>query len=145
MAGIAWVNYYQRTQADVVGDAVAQHAEPGDVVVYCPDQLGPAYSREMPDGLVELAYPTLSPPDRVDWVDYAERNEAADPVRIAEEIRDRAERPRRSSWSGCPSTARSATSANGLLAALGLSEELVAAGQSQYYEPAFLHRIPAIN
>ena len=91
MAGIAWVNYYQRTQADVVGDAVAQHAEPGDVVVYCPDQLGPDYSRQMPDGLVELAYPALSSPERVDWVDYAERNRAADPARIAEEIRDRAD------------------------------------------------------
>jgi mannosyltransferase len=144
VAGIAWVNYYQRTQADVVGDAVAQHAEPGDVVVYCPDQLGPDYSRQMPDGLVELAYPTLSSPDRVDWVDYAERNGAADPATIAEDIRDRADgnaifvvwmSDYRTFGQQCEQ----------LLAALGPSQALVQQDNAKYYEPAFLHWVPAVD
>jgi mannosyltransferase len=144
VAGIAWVNYYQRTQADVVGDAVAQHAEPGDVVVYCPDQLGPDYSRQMPDGLVELAYPALRSPDRVDWVDYAERNQAADPVRIAEEIRDRASgNAIFVVWMSDYRTV--GDQCERLLAALGPSEALVQQDNAKYYEPAFLHRIPAIN
>ena len=84
--GVVWVNYFQRTQSAEVAAAVRDRAEPGDVVVYCPDQLGPAYSREMPDDVVELAYPVLDAPERVDWVDYAERNGAADPKAIADDI-----------------------------------------------------------
>jgi mannosyltransferase len=86
--GIGWTEYFERTQSEEVAAAIAGQAQPGDVVVYCPDQLGPAYSREMPDGLVELSYPELSSPERVDWVDYAERNAAADPQEIAAEVRE---------------------------------------------------------
>jgi mannosyltransferase len=144
VAGIAWVNYYQRTQADVVGDAVAQHAEPGDVVVYCPDQLGPDYSRQMPDGLVELAYPTLSSPDRVDWVDYAERNGAADPATIAEDIRDRADgNAIFAVWMSDYRTL--GQQCEQLLAALGPSQALVQQDNAKYYEPAFLHWVPAVG
>ncbi|MEJ5254933.1 MAG: glycosyltransferase family 39 protein [Acidimicrobiales bacterium] len=79
-----------RTQAGMIGSAVAQRAVAGDVVVYCPDQLGPAGSREMPGDLVQLIYPTLDGPVRVDWRDYEERNRRADPVAIAGEILRRA-------------------------------------------------------
>ncbi|MGH9191028.1 MAG: hypothetical protein ACRDZ0_00950, partial [Acidimicrobiales bacterium] len=144
VGGIAWVNYYQRTGADVVGDAVAQHAEPGDVVVYCPDQLGPDYSRQMPDGLVELAYPALSSPERVDWVDYAERNRAADPGVIAEEIRDRA--GANAIFLVWMSDYRTlGDQCERLLAALGTTEALVQQDGSKYYEPAFLHWAPAVG
>jgi hypothetical protein len=144
VAGIAWVNYYQRTGADVVGDAVAQHAEPGDVVVYCPDQLGPGYSRQMPDGLVELAYPALSSPERVDWVDYAERNRAADPGVIAEEIRDRA--GGNAIFLVWMSDYRTlGDQCERLLAGLGTTEALVQQDGSKYYEPAFLHWAPAVG
>jgi uncharacterized membrane protein len=144
LAGIAWVNYYQRTQADVVGDVVAQHAETGDVVVYCPDQLGPDYSRQMPDGLVELAYPALSSPERVDWVDYAERNRAADPARIAEEIRDRAGgNAIFVVW--MPDYRTLGDQCERLVAALGPTEGLVEQDDSRYFEPAFLHRAPPLG
>jgi mannosyltransferase len=144
VAGIAWVNYYERTQADVVGDAVTQHAEPGDVVVYCPDQLGPDYSRQMPDGLVELAYPALSSPDRVDWVDYAERNRAADPARIAEEIRDRAGgNAVFVVW--MPDYRTLGDQCERLVAALGPIGGLVEQDGSRYFEPAFLHRAPPVG
>jgi mannosyltransferase len=88
--GIGWVEYFQRTQSGSAADAVAAHARPGDVVVYCPDQLGPAYSREMPDDLVEMTYPALTSPERVDWVDYQTRNESADAAALADEIRQTA-------------------------------------------------------
>jgi mannosyltransferase len=90
LIGVGWNNYFERTQSPEIAGFVADHAQPGDVVVYCPDQLGPDMSREMPDGLVELAYPTLDSPERVDWVDYAERNAAADPLALADEVRQRA-------------------------------------------------------
>src|SRR5918995_42271 len=144
IVGVGWVNYYQRTQAEVVGDAVAEHAQPGDVVVYCPDQLGPDYSRAMPDGLglEELTYPALTRPERVDWVDYAERNEAADPVQIAEEIRDRAgDQAIFLVWMSDYRTLDS--QCEELLSALGPANSLVIQENAKFYEPAFLHWVPA--
>jgi hypothetical protein len=91
--GVSALNavHFQRTQAREVADAIdADGARAGDVVVYCPDQLGPAVDRLLDDDLTGLAYPTLGAPERVDWVDYAERNEAADPARIASAVLERA-------------------------------------------------------
>ena len=140
VAGIAWVNDFQRTQAGVVADAVAEHAQPGDVVVYCPDQLGPDYSREMPDGLVELAYPALSSPELVDWVDYAARNGAADPGRIAEEVRTRADgHAIFLVWMSDYRTLEG--QCEQLLAGLGRAAPLVLPDSDNYFEPAFLHRV----
>ena len=142
VAGVGWVNYYQRTQADEVAAAVAARAEPGDVVVYCPDQLGPAYSRAMPDGLDEMAYPTLASPERVDWVDYTARNDAADPATIAVEIRERA------AGNGIFLVWMSdyqtyGTQCEAVLSELGLTEALVIQDNGRFYEPAFLHWSPA--
>jgi len=80
-----------RTQlgAEVVPALNAQ-AKPGDVVLYCPDQLGPAGTRHLRGDVVTLAYPTLGPTDRVDWADYEDRNAAADPEAIAQEVLTRA-------------------------------------------------------
>lgn len=91
LVGIGWNLYYHRTQSAPVASEVAARSEAGDVVVYCPDQLGPAFSRAMPDGLVERTYPSLDSPERVDWVDYADRNAAADPQAVAEEVRELAQ------------------------------------------------------
>jgi mannosyltransferase len=72
----------QRTQAVQVARILSKQAKPGDVVLYCPDQLGPAIAREINAGrggvgLKNFTIPTFAPPDRVDWVDYKARNEAA--------------------------------------------------------------------
>jgi hypothetical protein len=61
-------------------------AAPGDLVVFCPDQLGPSVSRLAPSGLRLVVYPDLAPADRVDWTDYAERNEQALPDAVAGEV-----------------------------------------------------------
>ncbi|MFO7280283.1 MAG: glycosyltransferase family 39 protein [Thermoanaerobacterales bacterium] len=140
--GLVWVNYYQRTQSAEVAAAVAERARPGDVVVYCPDQLGPAYSREMPDGLVELTYPTLGSPARVDWVDYAERNAAADPAEIAAEVRERAAgHAIFLVWMSDYATY--GTQCQDLITELGLTEDLVVMDRDRFYEPAYLHWAPA--
>lgn len=75
-----------RTQAGEIATAIEADASPGDVVITCPDQLGPAVERVLGDDLEVLAYPTLGSAERVDWVDYDERNAAADPVAIAGEV-----------------------------------------------------------
>jgi hypothetical protein len=69
----------QRTQANEVAAILRHDARPGDVLLVCPDQLGPALARQtMPPGLVQHVVPTYGPPGRVDWRDYAQRNKAAD-------------------------------------------------------------------
>jgi uncharacterized membrane protein len=144
LAGIVWVNYYQRTQADVVGHAVAEHARPGDVVVYCPDQLGPGYSRAMPavDGLVEVTYPTLATPERVDWVDYAARNAAADPAGTAADIRDLAgDNALFLVW--MPDYRTYDEQCEALVHALGPAQLLVDQDSDGFYEPAYLHWVPS--
>jgi hypothetical protein len=71
--GIRPVMQYDRTQAATVARHLVAAAQPGDVVAYCPDQLGPSVSRLLPAslGLTQLTYPKARAPQFVDWVDYA--------------------------------------------------------------------------
>jgi mannosyltransferase len=78
-----------RTQAAEVAAAL-RSAAPGDIVVFCPDQLGPSVSRLAPAGLELVGYPDLRRADRVDWTDYAERNGAAYPALVAARVSARA-------------------------------------------------------
>lgn len=142
LAGIVWVNYYQRTQAGVVGAALAAHAKPGDVVVYCPDQLGPDYSRMAPAGVKGLSYPALTSPERVDWVDYAARNAKADPAKIAEEIKAKADgHAIFLVW--MPAYRTLEGQCESLASALGVQQTLVQGDATRYFEPAYLQLVPA--
>lgn len=60
-----------RTQAASIVHTIEAQGSPGDVVVYCPDQLGPAASRLLKGDFVQTTYPRGIGPYRVDWVDYA--------------------------------------------------------------------------
>ncbi|WP_045880298.1 glycosyltransferase family 39 protein [Pseudofrankia sp. DC12] len=73
----------QRTQASEAAAHLRLDARPGDVLLVCPDQLGPGLARTIPAGLKAHLIPTWAPPDRVNWVDYAQRNKAADPIALA--------------------------------------------------------------
>jgi uncharacterized membrane protein len=83
-----------RTQAGVAAERIVTALDPGGaggepVVVVCPDQLGPATLRALENRGVEatvVPFPTGDDPRRVDWVDYRERNEAADPAAFAAEV-----------------------------------------------------------
>jgi hypothetical protein len=67
-----------RTQAGEVAAAIDRDHQPGDVVAFCPDQLGPATTRSLTAALETIAYPrgdgTL-----IDWQDYAEVIEETTP------------------------------------------------------------------
>jgi mannosyltransferase len=77
-----------RTQASQVTDRITEAAAPGDVVAYCPDQLGPDVDRLLPPrlNLEQYTFPRFESPKFVDWVDYADRNAAASPDRFATEL-----------------------------------------------------------
>lgn len=83
----------QRTQAAEVASVIRARAEPGDVVVYCPDQLGPAVHRVLGDdlGLKEVTFPSLRPPAQVDWVDYRERIDATSSADFVDRVTDLAD------------------------------------------------------
>jgi uncharacterized membrane protein len=77
----------QRTQAVQVASEIAAYARPGDVVAYCPDQLGPAVSRLLPERLLtQVTFPRFDDPQRINWVDYHQVNVAANPGVFANQI-----------------------------------------------------------
>jgi mannosyltransferase len=84
-----WITL-ERTESPFVAAVLNQRARAGDVVVYCPDQVGPATTRLVREtiGLREFTFPSGGSPRYVDWVDYAKRNEAADTRRFARGIGD---------------------------------------------------------
>jgi len=75
-----------RTQAGEVARAIATSGRPGDVVAYCPDQLGPAVNRLLPAGRYQqITFPRGTGPEYVNWVDYAAAVRAASPVTFAQQ------------------------------------------------------------
>lgn len=77
-----------KTQAGMIAAAVAANARPGDLVVYCPDQLGPAVYRLLPTWVTQRAFPTGGSAAVVDWVDYAARNRHASPAAFAGSVNE---------------------------------------------------------
>jgi mannosyltransferase len=87
LAGGARNAVTDRTPAGTIGDLLAAHAAPGDLVVYCPDQLGPSVVREAPPGLRHATYPRLDPPQFVDWRDYEDVLAGSDPAAVGAQVR----------------------------------------------------------
>ncbi len=96
LIGFSWAGAVRnviddRTQAGQVADVILARARPGDVVVYCADQLGPAVSRLLGDrDLVQLTFPRGDPPELVDWVDYIDRINRTDPTAFGRRVLDEA-------------------------------------------------------
>ena len=82
----------QRSQAGEFATALRARARPGDVVGFCPDQLGPSTARLLAGGppLQTLTYPRGTPAGSVDWVDYGDAVAAASPSAFAAELVARA-------------------------------------------------------
>jgi len=83
-----------RTTAARVAAALRAEARPGDVVAYCPDQLGPSVSRYLEAGsspeLEQITFPRARGPELVDWVGYEAANKAAATAPFARMLLDRA-------------------------------------------------------
>jgi hypothetical protein len=80
----------QRTQAAHVAAVLNAQAQSGDVVVYCPDQLGPAVDRLLTvPGIIQLTFPRAIGPQRVNWVDYRKVISATDVETFAQESLNR--------------------------------------------------------
>lgn len=82
-------NYsYMRTQAGVVAQNINRLAKPGDIVAYCPDQLGPAVNRLITAKLTQVTFPAWDNPGPkfVNWIDYAKRNESASVTQFVQRL-----------------------------------------------------------
>jgi mannosyltransferase len=71
----------QRTQAPTVTAVINASAKPGDLIAFCPDQLGPAVYRltHNVNQYDLIAFPRRNSPEFVDWVDYLTTTQAANP------------------------------------------------------------------
>jgi hypothetical protein len=143
--GALWNLTDTRTQAGQAGRAIDAHAQAGDLVVFCPDQLGPAGSRAVTADVEEIAYPTFGDPSLVDWVNYKKRNDAQDPVAFAQHVLAEAG-PNRGifvMWSGSYKTFEGDCEA--LVNSIGAArpgQELVSQ-DSAFFEKAFVNWYPA--
>ncbi|MSV68242.1 MAG: hypothetical protein F2877_04105, partial [Actinobacteria bacterium] len=74
-----------RTQATQVADVLIRDSRPGDVVGFCPDQLGPATARLLAStkSLGLYAFPDMQSPQLIDWTDYALRNSRSNAEKYA--------------------------------------------------------------
>jgi mannosyltransferase len=75
-----------RSEAAVVAAVLDAKTRPGDLVVYCPDQLGPPTIRLTDTRARQVGFPSLGRPDVVDWVDYRTRIHNADPEAFARTV-----------------------------------------------------------
>jgi hypothetical protein len=82
----------QRTQANTVAAALDAQAKPGDIIAFCPDQLGPSVYRQVQDPARYdmFTFPRRIGPAIVDWVDYAAAVDAASPASFADYVVQRA-------------------------------------------------------
>jgi 4-amino-4-deoxy-L-arabinose transferase-like glycosyltransferase len=78
----------QRTQANQVAAVLNAQAKPGDVIAFCPDQLGPDTYRQLddPGRFTLLTFPRGTGPDLINWVDYANAVNAADPAAFSSKL-----------------------------------------------------------
>lgn len=79
-----------RTQAFEVANAIKHDAQPGDLVVYCPDSIGTDVSRLLPNDIRQVGLPGFTAPGRIDWIDYTDRVNAMRPLVLTQDIVRRA-------------------------------------------------------
>jgi mannosyltransferase len=148
LAGVGLVAnvFDHRSQGRQVAEAiVAGGGGAGDLVVVCPDQLGPASLRSLPSDIEAVGLPAFDHPRRIDWRDYAERNEAADPAAAVVRILDEAGEG--TVWMVLNTGYRTYEGyCEAVLGGLQGSRpaELVVTGRSsEVYEPMHLYRFPS--
>ncbi len=141
----------QRTQAPQVAAVLAAHARSGDVVAYCPDQLGPAlYRLTANSGYQQLTYPRRTSPAFVNWINYTRVINQASTAGFVSSIEARAGKGHRiwlvwaTGYRGFG--IRCETIATELLQAPGYrSHQWVNAQPGTYYEPMYLTEFTPVS
>jgi uncharacterized membrane protein len=144
--GAVWTATSQRTQIKELADVVSASYEPGDIVVVCPDQLGPASVRVLPKDISVVSYPDYGDGRFVDWVGYEDRNLASSPEEFASKVLTEAGNSKSIYvvWNTSYKTFEGKCEA--LVAALSANrppEQLVDSAGNRFFEHAALTRFPA--
>ncbi len=151
LIGAGWIGVVEdlrgdRTQAGEIAAVIDAGAGPDDVVVFCPDQLGPAVMRELETDLTAVTYPLFSRPERVDWTDYAERHAVSSPVDFVDELVGSVVPEGARIWLVARDGYRTVESQCSEIAALLSGRQgaavMVADDVAQFYEPATLYTSP---
>jgi mannosyltransferase len=140
----------QRTQATSVAAVLAADGRPGDIVAYCPDQVGPAvYRLTGPSRYTQITFPHRTVPDLIDWINYKRAVQAASPVAFATHLEALAGSTHQiwmvwaSNYQGYGT--RCETIVANLEAAPGRSaRERVVARPAHYYEPMNLTQLTPV-
>jgi hypothetical protein len=135
-----------RTQAGELAGYVATAAQPGDVVAFCPDQLGPSTLRLLGSRFPALGFPRADVPRRIDWYDYEDVNKATSPAAFAQVVDQRAGAAS-DIWlvssHGYRTAEKSCTELeNRLLALRPLGRQVIRPKPGKYFEDAALIRYP---
>jgi uncharacterized membrane protein len=132
-----------RTEAGLVSEVLNQEGRPGDLVVYCPDQLGPAVSRLLHQPLTQLTFPRGIGPQRVDWVDYRQVIQRTNVAAFADEMIQRAGKGH-TLWyvwrRGYPALGQACTQLYNEFSAFRPADEMVHVFVYRYYEHEALYR-----
>lgn len=139
--------FKNRTQAGDLAGYVATAARPGDIIAFCPDQLGPATLRLLGDSFPSIGFPRADDARRIDWYDYEDVNKATSPAVFAKLVDQRAG-PSHDVWLVSSHGYRTAEKActeleNGLLTLRPNGRQVVRAKPGRYFEDAALIRYPA--
>jgi hypothetical protein len=141
-------NSQPRTQAVQTAAVLNAQAQPGDMIVYCPDQLGPAVDRLLTvPGVIEVTYPHIDVgPQRIDWVNYAQTIRDTSPEVFAQDVVSRLN-PGSTLWLVWRNGYRVFGGSCGDLASwlemLHPGGETVRSQNTAYYEPENLVRFPS--
>jgi len=134
-----------RTQGSQVAAVINAHARAGDVIAFCPDQLGPAVYRltGSPSRYRMITFPRGTSPKFVDWVDYEKTVQDEDPATFAAKLAADAGSTHRIwlVWEGGYQTynAECETLVNALLGDAQFSGyQWVSSNGYEYYEPMHL-------
>ena len=136
-----------RTQAGELAGYVAVAARPGDIIAFCPDQLGPSTLRLLGDEFPAIGFPRADDPRRIDWYDYDDVSKLASPAAFAKVADERAgddhdvwlvsSRGYRTAQKTCTELE------NRLLALRPLGRQVIRPKPGKYFEEAALIRYPA--
>jgi mannosyltransferase len=136
-----------RTQAGEVAAAIAASGRPGDVVAYCPDQLGPAVNRLLPaDRYTQVTFPRGTGPEFINWIDYAAVVGAASPLDFAEHLESLAAGGHQIFLVWAPAYQAYGLKCEGIVQTLQAdpsfhATQLVAGNSVSFYQPMYLVRL----
>ncbi len=136
-----------RTQAGEVASAIAAHGRAGDVVAYCPDQLGPAVDRLLPAGRYsQTTFPRGTGPEFVNWVDYARATAAGSPVAFSERLESMASGEHQIFVVWAPGYQTLGTKCEGIIQTLQgdpnyHASQLITGNSNEFYQPMWLEQL----